>query len=83
MFGRDEGGRKGSVLIWTVKTTAAVGCLSYLASSWLAGPATDGGTVSRLASVISRGTDDPVTTGSIIRGAGSAKLDPCIAPRRP
>jgi hypothetical protein len=76
--------RRRSVLIWTVKTVLAVGFLSFCASTWLSGPALDHGTLARLAAVTSRGADDPVTTGSILRSAAGAKLDPCVAsPRRP
>ena len=77
-------GRRRSVLMWTLKTVAAVGFLSFCASNWLAGSATDKGTLARLASATLRGADDPVTTGSILKGAGSTKLDPCtVPPRRP
>ena len=84
MLGTDEDGRRRSVLIWTVKTVAIVGFLSFCASNWLSGPALDHGTLARLASATSGGIDDPVTTGSIFRSAGASKLDPCVAPpRRP
>lgn len=83
MFGTGDQGRRRSVLIWTVKTVAVVGTLSYFATAWFAGPGLDNGTVAKLASAISGGADDPVTTGSILRSAGSAKLDPCVLPRRP
>ncbi len=76
----DEGGRR-SVLIWTLKTVAAVGFLSVCASTWLAGPGLDGGTLAKLAANTARNADDPVTTGSILKAASSKKLDPCVLPR--
>ena len=83
MVRTEDEGRRRSVLIWTLKTVAAVGFLSFCASTWLAGPGLDSGTLAKLASATSRNADDPVTTGSILKGANATKLDPCILPRRP
>jgi len=82
MLGADDERRSRSVLMWTVKTVAAVGFLSFCASTWLASPGRDGGTLARLAGATSRPADDPVTTGSILKGAGASKLDPCVLPPR-
>ncbi|NNM71801.1 hypothetical protein [Enterovirga aerilata] len=82
MLGGEEGGRR-SVLLWTVKTAAAIAFLSFLASNWLAGPALDNGTLARLAAITAGGAADPTTTGSILRGGSATKLDPCAVPRRP
>ncbi len=82
MFGtKDEGNR--SLLRWTLKTAAALTVLSFMAGNWLAGPGLDSGALGRLASLTSRGADDPMTTGSIVPNAAGARLDPCVAPRRP
>ena len=81
MLGTEDEGRRRSVLIWTLKTVAAVGFVSVCASTWMAGSGLDGGAVAKLAAATSRNADDPVTTGSILKGASSAKLDPCILPR--
>jgi hypothetical protein len=80
MFGTKDKGER-SLLGWTLRTVAAVTALSFVAGSWLAGPGLDNGTLTRLASLISPGADDPMTTGSIIPNAGGAKLDPCVTPR--
>jgi hypothetical protein len=83
MLGAEDQERRRSVLLWTLKTVAAVGFLSFCASTWLAGPGLDNGTLARLAAATSRYGDDPTTTGSILKGANSTRLDPCVAPRRP
>ena len=82
MHGDGDQGQRRSVLLWTLKTVAAVGFLSFCASTWLAGPGLDSGTLARLAAATSGHGDDPVTTGSILKGANSTKLDPCVLPRR-
>ena len=82
MLGTEGGERRRSVLVWTLKTVAAVGFLSFCASTWLAGPDSDGRTLARLAARTSPIADDPVTTGSILKGANATKLDPCVLPPR-
>ena len=82
MSGTEDGGGRRSILVWALKTVAAVAFLSFCASNWLAGPALDNGTLARLASATRGGTDDPVTTGSILAGARGTKLDPCTVPTR-
>jgi hypothetical protein len=83
MSASSEGTRRGSVLTWTLKTAALVAVLSYGATAWLSGPALESGTLSRVAAAAFRGTDEPVTTGSIARSAGGARLDPCGPAQRP
>jgi hypothetical protein len=84
MFRTENEGRRRSVLMWAVKTAAAVAFLSFWASNWLAGPALDTGMLSRLAAITGAAAHDPITTGSIVSGARGAKLDPCnLPPARP
>jgi hypothetical protein len=80
MVGTKDEGRR-SLLGWTIRTVAAVTVLSFMAGSWLAGPGLESGVLTQLASLTSRGADDPMTTGSIVPNAAGAKLDPCVAPR--
>ena len=79
----DESARRPSIVIATIKTVAAVGLLSWLAAGWLSDATRDHATLGRLAANISRGSDDPLTTGSISRRADATRIDPCTAnPRR-
>ncbi|MGA0598804.1 hypothetical protein [Enterovirga sp. CN4-39] len=82
MFEAGNNGRR-SVLMWAAKTALAIGFLSFCASYWLAGPALDNGTLARLASATSLGSNDPTTTGSILRTAAATTLDPCTGRQRP
>ena len=77
-----ESGRP-SIVIATVKSVVVVGVMSWLAAGWLSTSVKDNETLTRLAGNISRGVDDPLTTGSIAGRGDSTKLDPCSTrPRR-
>ncbi len=82
MFGFTREDGRPSLLGGTIKSVAIVGALSWLAAGWLSSAVHDQGTLSRLAGNVSRGFEDPLTTGSIGSRANAAKLDPCAAPRR-
>lgn len=74
--------RKRPLFAWALKSVAIIGGLSLLASGWLSSMTRDRDTLSRLATNVSRGVEDPLTTGSVAGRAAGAKLDPCAAPRR-
>ena len=80
VFSREDG--RPSLLAGTIKTVAAVGLLSWLAGFWLSSAPHDQLTLSRLATNISRGQLDPLTTGTIGTRANAPKIDPCAAPKR-
>lgn len=77
-----ESARRPSIAAATIKTVAAIGLLSWLAAGWLSDATRDHATLGRLAANISRGFDDPLTTGSITRRAASTRLDPCTSDAR-
>lgn len=82
MFGVSREGGRGSLLMGTIKSVVAVGLLSWLAGVWLSATSRDHETLSRLATNVSQGVDDPLTTGSIGGRARSTRLDPCSVPKR-
>lgn len=73
------GGRRPTLLIRTVKVSAAVGLVTFLGAH-LATNGFERGTTTRLAGVI-RGAPDPETTGSITTSARRTRLDPCVVLR--
>ena len=84
MFGfGGEGAKRPAILMSTLKTVAIIGFLSFCASSWLSNSGLDQQGLARLARAQPNGSDDPVTTGSIGRAAGSTRLDPCTGRPRP
>ena len=78
---QSEGKRPG-LLATTAKSVLVIGALSFLAANWLSSVPLDQGGMGRLASNVSRGVEDPVTTGSLGRNAAATRLDPCSTARR-
>ena len=66
-----------SVLGGTLKVVAAVALIAVAAATWLSGQLVDGSGHTRLAAALTRGLDEPLTTGSLANGAGATRLDPC------
>ena len=81
MFGFNQEEGRPSILASTIKSAAIVGALSFMAAGWLSS-ATDNQTLARLASAASRGTEDPLTTGTISSRANAVKIDPCATAKR-
>ena len=73
-------GRGPSILAGTLKLAGAVAFVAVAAATWLSAPAVDGTGQTRLAAVLSRGVDEPLTTGSIANSANATRLDPCALP---
>lgn len=78
----DESPRRPSISIATLKIVAIVGLLSWLATAWLSDATRDYATLGRLAANVSRGSDDPLTTGSIGKRMETTRLDPCTGNAR-
>ena len=75
-----EPGQGPSILKSTLKVAGPLAILFYATSVWLAGSGLDRHTGTLLAEAAGL-EDGPVTTGSLGRSAGAARLDPCAAPR--
>ena len=70
------------LLSGTLKVALALGALGYLASHSFSDRPLDYSGLSRLAAEVTRKLPDPTMTGSVAQSARSARLDPCVAPRR-
>lgn len=77
-----DGTSRPALFLNTLKVSAAVALISYVAANWLSAGGLDQSNLGRLASAASRLTDDPVTTGSITGSARQTRLDPCAIPLR-
>ena len=82
MFDTSGEERRSSLLSGTVKAVVVIGVLSWMSAGWLSSASHDGDTLARLASNISQGRQDPLTTGSIAGRASATRIDPCALPRR-
>ena len=71
------GGRRPTLLIRTLKASAAIGALAFLAAH-LVTNGFERGEATRLAAVIRKPVPDPVVTGSITASARQTRLDPCL-----
>lgn len=71
------------LLVGTIKAAVAIAVLSVVATHFLAREGLDQRTLQRLAAESAAKGREPVTTGSLAKGAAEAKLDPCAVPRRP
>ena len=79
MFGGNGEDGRPSIIGSTLKSVVVIGALSYLAAGWLSAVTHDNQTLSRLAQNVSKGLNDPLTTGSIDKKSNAVRLDPCIA----
>lgn len=80
MSASDQGAASPSILGGTLKVVASVALVAVAGATWLSGTTGDKSGQSRLTSALSRGFDEPATTGSIGSGANATRLDPCTAP---
>jgi hypothetical protein len=80
-FGSEQAGGRPSLVWLTVKAAVLISVVSYGAVSWLSSSLPEGIDVVRTAGRAGP-VEDPVTTGSIAREAGTTRLDPCVV-RRP
>ncbi|HYF52657.1 MAG TPA: hypothetical protein VEA41_00170 [Salinarimonas sp.] len=70
---------RSSLVATTLKAGIAIAVLSIVAANWLAGGLDRPG----LSQLAAGATAEPATTGSLRDRAQAARLDPCVAPRKP
>jgi hypothetical protein len=74
MSGLFASSNRPRLLAGTVKIVAAITLLSLFAARYLADGSLDQSALTRLAA---QAAGEPTTTGSILKSAATAKLDPC------
>lgn len=70
---------RSSLFSTTLKACVAIAALSILAANFLSGGLDRSG----LRQLAAGAGDGPATTGSLPERAAAARLDPCVAPRKP
>ena len=84
MLGFMRGDGEGPNLIGgTIKVALALAALGYLTARSFSSERFDYKGLSRLAADVARKLPDPTMTGSVAHSARAARLDPCVAPRKP